>query len=424
MKRVIFFFSLCFFFAFRVQGAEIFLLKVEEVISPAVAELITTAVNQAEKSKAECLIIELDTPGGLASSMQQIVKTILNSPLPIVIYVAPSGAKAASAGAIITLAAHIAAMAPGTNIGAAHPVTLGGEKMSKEMSEKVVNDMVAYVKSIALKHGRNPKVAEKMVRKSISLTAQEALKAKVIDLISDSVEDLLQKIDGREISLPSGKKTLHTKLAHITEIKGDLRYEILRILSNPNIAYLLMMIGLAGLYFELAHPGAVLPGVIGAISLVLAFFAFQTLPVDYAGILLIILGIIFFILELKITSYGLLTVAAIFCYVLGSVMLFHHAPGYLRISFKVLLTTLISISLFFIGVMVLVIKAQTTKVKIGREALIGERGEVITDISPDKPGKIFVHGEYWNAEGEEEIRRGEKVEVVEVDGLKIKVRKI
>ncbi|MDL1970201.1 MAG: nodulation protein NfeD [Candidatus Desulfofervidaceae bacterium] len=424
MKKLVSLFSLCFLLASWAYGEEIFLLKVEEVISPAVGELITMAVEQAEKSGGECLVIELDTPGGLAASMQQIVKTILNSPIPIVVYVAPSGAKAASAGAIITLSAHIAAMASGTNIGAAHPVNLGGKKLSKEMTEKVVNDMVAYVKGIASKHNRNAKIAEKMVRESVSLTAKEALKEKVIDLLADSLPDLLQKIDNRKVSLPTGEKILHTKTAKIIEIKGDLRYQILRILSNPNIAYLLMMVGLAGLYFELANPGAIFPGVIGAISLVLAFFAFQTLPVNYAGILLILLGIIFFILELKITSYGLLTIAAIFCYALGSLMLFHHAPGYLRISLKVMLTTLISISLFFISIMLLVIKAQTSRVKIGKEALIGEAGEVIEDISPGKLGKIFVHGEYWNAESDEAIKKGEKVKVVQVNGLKIKVRKI
>lgn len=424
MRKLVFLFSLCFLLASRAYGTKVFLLKVNGIISPAVEELIAAAVEQTEKKGGKCLVIELDTPGGLAASMQQIVKTILNSPVPIVVYVAPSGAKAASAGAIITLSAHIAAMAPVTNIGAAHPVTLGWGKPSKEMSKKIVNDMVAYIKSIALKRHRNAQVAAKMVGESISLTAKEALKERVIDLLADSLPNLLQKIDHRKVSLPTGEKVLHTKTANIIEIKGDLRYKILHTLSNPNIAYLLMMIGLAGLYFELAHPGAIFPGVMGAISLVLAFFAFQTLPVNYTGILLIILGIIFFILELKITSYGMLTIAAIFCYALGSLMLFRHAPAYLRISPKVLLTTLMFISLFFIAIIILVVKAQTSRVKIGKEALIGEVGEVIVDISPRGPGKIFVHGEYWNAEGDEEIRKGEKVKVVQVNGLKVKVRKI
>ncbi|HEC67749.1 MAG TPA: nodulation protein NfeD, partial [Candidatus Desulfofervidus auxilii] len=394
----------------------------EEIISPAVSELIATTLEKAKQNNSPFIIIQLDTPGGLATAMYQIVKGILNSPVPVIVYIAPSGARAASAGAIITLAAHISAMAPGTNIGAAHPVTLGS-KIPEKMEEKVVNDMVAYVKSIAKKRGRNVKVAEKMVRKSVSLTASEALKQKVIDIMADSLPELLKKIKGRKVSTIVGKMVIPDENIQIKEIKGGLRYNILRILSNPNIAYLLMMIGLAGLYFELAHPGAVLPGVIGAISLILAFFAFQTLPVDYAGILLIILGIIFFILELKITSYGLLTVAAIFCYSLGSIMLFHQAPGYLRISWGVLWPTLALISGFFIGIITLVVKAQRARMKIGEQALIGEIGEVKEGIRPGEVGKIFVHGEYWNAESEQTILPGEKAKVIGVKGLKLIVRK-
>ena len=404
------------------QAKEVYLLEVEEIISPAVSELIATTLEKAKQNNSPFIIIQLDTPGGLATAMYQIVKGILNSPVPVIVYIAPSGARAASAGAIITLAAHISAMAPGTNIGAAHPVTLG-TKIPEKMEEKVVNDMVAYVKSIAKKRGRNVKVAEKMVRKSVSLTASEALKQRVIDIMADSLPELLKKIKGRKVSTIVGKMVIPDENIQIKEIKGGLRYNILRILSNPNIAYLLMMIGLAGLYFELAHPGAVLPGVIGAISLILAFFAFQTLPVDYAGILLIILGIIFFILELKITSYGLLTVAAIFCYSLGSIMLFHQAPGYLRISWRVLWPTLALISGFFIGIITLVVKAQRTRMKIGEQALIGEIGEVKEGIRPGEVGKIFVHGEYWNAESDQTILPGEKAEVIGVKGLKLIVRK-
>ncbi|HEB73879.1 MAG TPA: nodulation protein NfeD, partial [Candidatus Desulfofervidus auxilii] len=400
------------------QANEVYLLEVEEIISPAVSELIATTLEKAKQNNSPFIIIQLDTPGGLATAMYQIVKGILNSPVPVIVYIAPSGARAASAGAIITLAAHISAMAPGTNIGAAHPVTLG-TKIPEKMEEKVVNDMVAYVKSIAKKRGRNVKVAEKMVRKSVSLTASEALKQRVIDIMADSLPELLKKIKGRKVSTIVGKMVIPDENIQIKEIKGGLRYNILRILSNPNIAYLLMMIGLAGLYFELAHPGAVLPGVIGAISLILAFFAFQTLPVDYAGILLIILGIIFFILELKITSYGLLTVAAIFCYSLGSIMLFHQAPGYLRISWRVLWPTLALISGFFIGIITLVVKAQRTRMKIGEQALIGEIGEVKEGIRPGEVGKIFVHGEYWNAESDQTILPGEKAEVIGVKGLKL-----
>lgn len=394
-----------------------------DVISPPVAEFLTNAIYQAEREGGNCLIIQLDTPGGLDTSMRQIIKAILNSTVPIIVYVAPSGARAASAGAIITLSAHIATMAPGTNIGAAHPVNLGGGKPPKEMEEKIVNDMVAYVKSIAKKRERNTVLAEEIVRKSTSLTAEEAVKKKVVDFMAGSFNELLQKLDKKKIKTVLGEMTLNTTGAKIEHIKGGLRYNILRVLGNPNIAYILMMIGLAGLYFELAHPGAILPGVIGAISLILAFFAFQTLPVDYAGILLIILGIIFFILELKVTSYGLLTVAAIFCYALGSVMLFHRAPKYLQVSYKVLIPTLVFISLSFVGILSLVVKAQRARVRMGKEALIGEMGEVIESIPEGGMGKIFIHGEYWNAESDEFIPKGEKVTVIEMERLKLKVKK-
>jgi membrane-bound serine protease (ClpP class) len=409
--------------SFSVRAEEGYLLKVDEIISPAVAGLITTTLEKAEKEQVQCLIIQLDTPGGLADSMYEIAKTILNSPVPVIIYIAPSGARAASAGAIITLAAHISAMASGTNIGAAHPIELGGGKIPEKTEEKIVNDMIAYVKSIASKKGRNPEIAEKMVRESISLTAEEALKKNIIDIIANSLPVLLEKVDGKKISTSAGEKIIHLKKTDIKEVRGGLRYNILRILSNPNIAYLLMSIGMAGIFFELAHPGAILPGVIGVISLVLAFFALQTLPVDYAGILLIILGIIFFILELKVTSYGLLSIAAIFCYALGSIMLFHHAPMYLRISFSVLWPTIAFVSLFFIGIIALVIKAQRGRIKVGEEALIGKKGEVISAISPQAPGKVFIHGEYWNAESDEHILPKEKIEVIGIKGLNLVVKK-
>ncbi len=425
MRNFIYLFSFFLFFSSSVLATIVHHVEIDgEVISPPVAEFLTDAIYQAEREGGNCLIIQLDTPGGLDTSMRQIVKAILNSTVPIIVYVAPSGARAASAGAIITLSAHIATMAPGTNIGAAHPVNLGGGKPPKEMEEKIVNDMVAYVKSIAKKRERNTVLAEEIVRKSTSLTAEEAVKKKVVDFMAGSFNELLQKLDKKRIKTTLGEMVLNTKGAEIKYIKGGLRYNILRILGNPNIAYILMMIGLAGLYFELAHPGAILPGVIGAISLVLAFFAFQTLPVDYAGILLIILGIIFFILELKVTSYGLLTVAAIFCYALGSVMLFHRAPKYLQVSYKVLIPTLVFISLSFVGILSLVVKAQRARVRMGKEALIGEMGEVIESIPEGGMGKIFIHGEYWNAESDEFIPKGEKVTVIEMKRLKLKVKKI
>jgi len=423
-KTIIYLFAFFLLLSSSVLATIVYHIEVDgEVISPPVAEFLTDAIYQAETEGGNCLIIQLDTPGGLDTSMRQIAKAILNSTVPVIVYVAPSGARAASAGAIITLSAHIATMAPGTNIGAAHPVNLGGGKASEEMAEKIVNDMVAYVKSIAKKRNRNAVLAEEMVRKSTSLTAEEAVKKKVIDFMAGSFTELLQKLDKKRVKTTLGEITLNTKEAQIEYIKGGLRYNILRVLGNPNIAYVLMMIGLAGLYFELSHPGAILPGVVGAICLVLAFFAFQTLPVDYAGILLIILGIIFFILELKIASYGLLTVAAIFCYALGSVMLFHGAPKYLQVSFKVLIPTLVFISLSFMGILALVVKAQRARIIMGKEALIDEIGEVIEPIPEGGVGKVFIHGEYWNAESDESISQGQKVIVISIERLKLKVKK-
>ena len=322
------------------QEKQVNVIKIHDVITPAIADYITKAIEQANKERVQCLIIQLDTPGGLDLSMRDIMKEIMSSEVPIVVYVSPSGARAASAGALITLAADIGAMAPGTNIGAAHPVAMGG-KMDRTMTEKVTNDAVAYVKSIAEKRGRNAKVAERMVTDSISITETEALKQKVIDLIAKDMHDLLEKLDGRKVERPRGKITLETKGAKVVEFQMGWREKFLATISNPNISYILMMIGLVGLYFELAHPGVIFPGVIGGICLILAFFAFRTLPVNYAGILLILLGVFLFIAEIKIASYGLLSVGGVVCLALGSIMLFEAPVPYLRASLAVIIPTVI-----------------------------------------------------------------------------------
>jgi membrane-bound serine protease (ClpP class) len=260
---------------------DIYIVKVADAISPGIAEFVDNSITRAEKEEAACIIIELDTPGGLAESMRIIVQSILGSTIPVVVYVSPSGARAASAGVMITMAADVAAMAPGTNIGAAHPVGAGGQDIGGTMSEKVINDMVAQAKSVAEKRGRNQKWVEQAIRESVSVTASEALKENIIDLIAKDTDDLIRQLNGRNIP---GKGVLHLDNAAKVVIKPGMRTQILRTISNPNIAYILLMIGLAGLYFELSHPGAIFPGVIGGISLVLAFFALQTLPVNYAGI--------------------------------------------------------------------------------------------------------------------------------------------
>lgn len=398
---------------------EVYVVKVAGSINPGLAEFLIRGLETSSREEAACLVIQLDTPGGLGLSMRSIVMAMLASEIPVVVFVSPSGARAASAGVMITLAADIAVMAPGTNIGAAHPVNLGGKKMDTAMTDKVVNDMVAYTKSIAEKRGRNSEWAEKAVRESVSVTEKEALELKVIDLIAKDLNDLLEKIDGRELK---EKGTLHTKGLKTVFLRESLRDKILKTLSDPNIAYLLMMIGMAGLYFELSHPGAIFPGVIGAISLILAFFAFQTLPVNYAGILLIALALVLFILEMKVASYGLLSLGGIISLFLGSLMLFEGgAPG-LRPSWRVLIPTVVMVSGFFVVVAGLVFRSQVSKPRTGDKGLIGEIGVVKERLAPG--GKIFVHGELWNAEAPEPIEEGAKVRVVGVDQLVLKVKDV
>ena len=395
---------------------DIYIVKVADAISPGIAEFIDNSIDRAEKEEAACVIIELDTPGGLAESMRIIVQKILGSTVPVVVYVSPPGARAASAGVMITMAADVAAMAPGTNIGAAHPVGAGGQDIGGTMPEKVINDMVAQAKSVAEKRGRNQKWVEQAIRESVSVTETEALKENVIDLIAKNTDDLIRQLNGRNIP---GKGVLHLDKASKVIIKPGIRTQILRTISNPNIAYILLMIGLAGLYFELSHPGAIFPGVIGGISLVLAFFALQTLPVNYAGILLIILAIIFFIMEMKISSYGLLSVAGFISLLLGSLMLFKGTGPESKLSLTVLLPTLILISGFFAFVAGLVFRAQISKPRTGSKGLVGEIGVVKKALTPE--GKVFVHGELWHARAQKEIGENVKVRVVNVENLILEV---
>lgn len=398
------------------EGSEVYIIEVADAISPGTAEFINSGIDKAEQSEAACVIIELDTPGGLAESMRQIVQRILNSKIPVVVYVSPRGARAASAGVMITMAADIAAMAPGTNIGAAHPVGAGGKDIEGKMNEKVINDMVAHAKSVAESRGRNVQWVEDAIRDSVSVTETEALKENIIDLIAKDTDDLIAQMNGRSVK---DKGVLKLDDVNKVVFEETLRTKILRTISNPNIAYILMMIGLAGLYFELSHPGAIFPGVIGGICLILAFFALQTLPVNYAGILLIVLAIIFFIMEMKITSYGLLSIAGVVSLLLGSLMLFESTGPYMKLSWSVLLPTLMVVSGFFVLVAGLVFRAQRSKPSTGSRGLIGEIGIVKQTLAPE--GKVFVHGELWNATAKEQIDEGIKVRVVNVDRLILEV---
>lgn len=406
------------------DGKRVFdVITVDSAITPAVAKYITKAIDQAQTKGSAGIIILLDTPGGLDLAMRDIVKELLNPTLPVIVYVYPSGARAASAGVMITMAAPVAAMAPGTNIGAAHPVAIGvGGKMDETMAKKVENDAVAYASGIAKKRGRNAEWIEQAVKESVSITAEEALKKNVIDVIASDVDDLLNKIDGRTVSLLSGDVILKTKGAVINEMDMGLREKILVTLSDPNIAYILMMIGLAGLYFEFSNPGAILPGVVGGISLILAFFAMQTLPVNYAGIALIIFGIILFIAEIKIVSHGMLSVAGVISLALGSVMLFESSAPAIRVSMSVMIPTIIIVSLFFIVVVSLAVKAQMKKPSTGAGGMIGRRGKTVTPVYTD--GKVLVKGELWNAFSRELIEEGTEIVVIDVNGLKVEVGKI
>lgn len=404
------------------QDKKAVVVEIESVINPIIAEFIQNSIDKSGDDEAECLIITLDTPGGLDLSMRSIIKAIEDSKVPIVVYVAPSGARAASAGALITLASHIAAMAPGTNIGAAHPVSMGGQKMDEEMVKKVENDAAAYIRSLANKHDRNADWAEQAVRESVSITAREAKELKVIEIIAPDLPGLLNSIHGRKVTVRGEERELNTKEAAVVTIEMGMRHRILNTISDPNIAYILMMIGMWGLFFELSNPGVIFPGVIGGISLILAFVAFQTLPINYAGFLLIILAMIFFIAEIKITSFGLLTIGGIISLLLGSLMLFKSPLPYLRVSWNVLVPSVLVTAGFFIFAVTLSLKAYLTKPFTGTEGLVGEKGIVKVKIDPE--GKIFIHGEYWDATSEEVIEAGEKVKVVEVENLVLRVTKL
>ncbi len=398
-------------------------ITISAAITPPIAEYVAQSIDEAEKNGAEGLIIRLDTPGGLDLAMRDIVKAILNAPLPVIVYVAPPGARAASAGMIITMAAAIAVMAPGTNIGAAHPVGLGiGGGLDKTMSEKVENDAVAYVRGIANKRGRNEEWVENAVRKSVSITAEEALRLKVIDFMAVDLNSLIKQLDGREVLLAGGKRILKTKDAILREKVMGVRLKVLAALSDPNIAYILLLIGLAGLYFEFSNPGAILPGVIGGISLIMAFFAMQTLPVNYAGIGLILFAVILFIAEIKVISHGILAVGGIVSLIIGSMMLFHAPDSSLRISWSVLIPAVSIMSLFFIVVIAIAVKAQFGLRHGGQEGMRGMEGVALTDIHEE--GRALIHGENWNAISDVPIAKGSSIRVIDLENLKVKVEPI
>lgn len=400
-------------------------ITVDAPIHPITSEYIINTIDRAEEENAKLIIMTLNTPGGLDSSMREIIEKILNSEVPVVAYVSPSGARSASAGFFIGIACDLYVMAPGTNTGAAHPVgvSITGQSMDKTMEDKVTHDAASYIKSIAEKRGRNIQMAEDAVRKSLSYTEEEALEGKIIDLIAKSEQEIIDHFNGKSIKRFDGEEVLlELSGEQIITIPMSARQKFLLTISNPNLAYILFMLGLLGLYFEFSNPGAILPGVLGGICLLLAIFSFQILPLNYVGLILILLSIGLFILEIKIQSYGILSVGGIIAMVIGSIMLIDAPIPELRPSLKFIIPVAIGLSLIFIFLIVLAFKAHIRKAATGKEGLIGEQGTAQSDLDPE--GKVFVHGEIWEAEAPEKIPKGTKVKVVEVmNNLKIKVTK-
>jgi membrane-bound serine protease (ClpP class) len=394
-------------------------IDIDGAITPITARLLTAAVERAQAERAQALVVQLNTPGGLERSMRTMAQTILNAEIPVIVYVAPTGARAASAGVFITMAAHVAAMAPATNIGAAHPVSVGGE-MGKEMSKKVANDAAAFARSLAAERGRNVDWAEKAVRASVSATEREAVKLKVVDLIADNLQDLLAKVDGRTVKTVRGPVTLATRNAEVKRIEVGFRDKFLALITDPNIAYILMMVGMLGIFFELQNPGVVLPGVIGGIALILAFFAFQSLPINWAGVLLILFGVALLIAEIKIASHGVLTIGGVIAMVLGSFMLYEAPELGFRVSWTVIIPTVGAMAGLLAWAVSAGVRAMMKPSVTGPEGMVGRLAVARSTLGPD--GQVQVDGEIWRAVADGgAIPAGEKVRVIAVDGLTLRV---
>ncbi len=396
--------------------------ELDGMISPASSSYLLRVLHTAEQDSAQCLIITLDTPGGLDVSMREITKAFLNTSIPVIVYVAPRGARAASAGVFILYASHIAAMAPGTNTGAAHPVNVGGGEIDSVMAEKVTNDAVAYLQSIARERGRNIEWAEQSVRESASVDAETAVKLGVCEILAKDIDELLVKLDGRTVDVGEETYTLRTQGVTPRVISMTLKERLLLLLSNPNIAYILLILGSYGLFFELQRPGMIFPGVVGGISLILAFYALHVLPVNYAGVALIVLSAILFILEIYITSHGILTIGGIVSLIIGSLILFESDVPFLRISWEVIVVVVAVVAGLFLIIALLGIRAQFRKRVTGKEGIVGEIGVARTDISA-KGGTVFVHGEFWSAVSDSPIKKNSKIKVTSVSEMTLRVER-
>lgn len=403
-------------------GPHVDLIAIDGSINPAVDDFIRESIGRAKANGARALIIQLDTPGGLLTSTRTIVKEMLGTPVPIIVYVAPSGGGAGSAGVFITMAANIAAMAPGTNIGAAHPVAGGGEEVKGVMGEKIENFTASFSESIAQRRGRNTEWAIQAVRKSVSITETDALKKNVIDIVARDLDDLLKQAHGRKVEIEGRKEALSLKDVRVVRHEMSLKQKVLNAIADPNIAYLLMMAGILGLYMEFSHPGTIFPGVTGAICLLLAFASLQLLPINYTGLVLMLLGVALLVGEAFFPSFGVLGIGGIISLALGSLLLFDTPLSDFGVDKSIIFTAVATVGSFVLAVSYLVFRSQKARPTLGMEGLIGEIGEVRDRLAPK--GKIFVHGEYWNANADGEIDVGEKVRVVGYDGMRLTVTKV
>lgn len=403
-------------------GDTIILIEFSAPINPVIAAFIATEIDAANRNGNRGVLLQMDTPGGLDSAMRDIIQAQLNSDIPTIVYVAPQGARAASAGALITLAADFAVMAPGTNIGAASPVSIGGGQADETMMDKVTNDAAAYARSLAQKRGRNQEWAEEAVRGGVSISADEALNLSVIDLIAENRDDLLRQLDGYKYLRDGETRVFSSADAVVTAVTMNWREQILNALSNPSFAYLLMMLGILGIFFEISQPGSIFPGAVGAIAILLALFAFSSLPVNYIGILLILVAFVLFVLEANVSSYGMLAIGGVVAMALGSLMLIDSSEPYMQISRAVIAATVLSCAAFTTFAATMVIRTQRRPSHFGQEGMIGKQGTATEPVS-SSGGHVFVHGEHWSACADGTIPPGATVEVVEVlEGLRLKVK--
>jgi membrane-bound serine protease (ClpP class) len=406
-------------------------INITSSINPGSSDYLQSSIDRAHRESMGCLIVQLNTPGGLLKATREIVHKLLTAPLPVAVWVAPPGAHAGSAGAFIVLAGHVAAMAPGTNIGAAHPVAVGGQQLDKEtakhMSRKAEEDAAAFIQAIAQVRKRNVRWAEKAVRESKALPHEEAVKQGVVDFLAGDIPELLRKMDGRIVEVGDRLHRLRTAGATVTWYEMSLKQRVINFFADPNIAYILMMFGMLGILAELYHPGMIVPGVVGGICLILAFVSFQILPINYGGILLILLAIILFVAEIFVTSYGVLAVGGIVSLVLGTLMFIdpESSPDYsfdpaFGLSPWAVVPTAAFLALFFLYAGFMVVRGQRQAQVTGVEGLVGEEGEALSEVGPEG-GSVFVHGEYWSAHADEPIEKGARVRVTSVEGLKVKV---